>query len=78
MVCWCVRLKKLVENAPVIICCNCPSGRLLKCIQFHKPKATLLLVFGPSNPRPNTGHFRRNHSKREHNLQMHLYNATKM
>ena len=78
MVCLCVRLKKLVQNAPVIICCNWPLGRLLKYIQFHKPKPTLLLVFAPSNPRPNTGHFRRNHSKCEHNLQIHLYNATKM
>ena len=78
LVCLCVRLKKLVQNAPVIICCNWPLGRLLKCIQFHKPKPTLLLVFAPSNPRPNTGHFRRNHLKCEHNLQIHLYNATKM
>ena len=45
MVCLCVRLKKLEQNTPVIICCNCPLGRLLKCIQFHKPKPTLLLVF---------------------------------
>ena len=35
MVFRCVRLKKLVQNAPVIICCNCPLGRLLNCIQFH-------------------------------------------
>lgn len=45
MVCLRVRLKKLEQNTPVIICCNCPLGRLLKCIQFHKPKPTLLLVF---------------------------------
>ena len=38
-------VKKLEQNTPVIICCNCPLGRLLKCIQFHKPKPTLLLVF---------------------------------
>ena len=78
MVCLCVRLKKLVQNAPLIICCNCPLGRLLKCIQFHKPKPKLLLVFAPSNPRPNTEYFRRKHSKCEHNLRIHLYNATKM